>query len=834
MIGERNSTHINLTYKILSAYTFLRVIRLEEATHDTHATTSAGASQRNLLKFVSDNSLLVFLLAVVIIVLVTVYFRIPMLSFYGFYEPDGYFHYSIIRLAVNNGFSIPQIDPLSGWPPNCNSFASNGCGVPQVPHHEPFGLYWVTLIPYFFLQFAGVGYYDIMRLMPVLFAVLEVIGVYFLARYWSRSRFLGLLAMLLVALNMGNAARTSALIYRGDSFVTLFAIVAIIATIAVFRAESRRRKVAYAVIAGALLSLCNLVWNGGPFVIAIYFFAIMLILILGFAFEKRKLVGDTGYVLLSLLVWFLLVYLYRSLMWIVSLQTFTGFNFFLLLVPTVLGWLFALYVMDKMHGKLPHIGTPVRKIALGVGIAVVIFLLVYILIPSSVNDIFVTSGFDITSAFASTIQEQQPPTYAFLFASFNFQNFTTPMNIIMVIDTFFSGLHIYWWIVLLALFAPYFFMQIDDPESGLLGGTARWRFEFNEATLFLVSYFALTAYLQMNAIRFNSLISIPMSIFSAYTIYWLIVFLKRYRFAYYASFVLVALLIIFVVQTDLGYITGLAPADQINPAFIQALMWMKNNTPSNSVVLTLWPDGSVVEGVAQRISVTDSVGSQYAFKADPFAAWLYNSSPDPGFLLANITGKPDYLLVRQAWMVETGGIFTESGINVSAGSYGYNPFTSLNERVNKTSQLYQFFGSGLEEDTVLTNTSTGQKVASYLKFSQGIQPFEYVDFYNILTGNWSIVKQTAFNVTNNQTFLISYSPIPAPNLYVNITSAYMLGPALADSNMVKFLFHCNAQACLWNNNVAGLRLVYINQDTKIFQILYNESNATVAAANFPR
>ena len=91
--------------------------------------------------------------------------------------------------------------------------------------------------------------------------------------------------------------------------------------------------------------------------------------------------------------------------------------------------------------------------------------------------------------------------------------------------------------------------------------------------------------------------------------YWLVVFLKRHREnyllhkrinPYYASFVLAAPLILFVLQTDFTYITGLAPADQINPQFIQALAWMYNNTPSNSVVLTLWPDGSVVEGVAQR------------------------------------------------------------------------------------------------------------------------------------------------------------------------------------------------------------------------------------------
>ncbi len=784
-----------------------------------------------------DTASLLFLAATIAIVAITVYFRIPMLHFYGFYEPDGYFHYSVIRAAVENNFAIPQHLSTSGWPPTCNAYPPCATTANEF-NHEAFGLYWVTLIPYFFLQFAGVSYYDIMRLIPVFFGVLDVLITYFLARYWSKNRFFGLLAMLLVALNMGNAARTSALIYRGDGFVTPFLLVALIATIALFRTTDRRKKLEYAALSAVLLSLCNLVWNGGPFAVAIYVFAFVLALVFGFTYRKKELVDGGAYMLVALVFWYLIVGLFRQLGWIVE-QTFTGGYFPLLLAFLAVGW----YLTDRMvkSGRISALrmpGTTAGRFALSIIAIFVAFTAIYAVIPGFVEQLFVTNGFYITSAFSATIQELQPPTYSFLFASFNFQNFTNPMSILMVIATYFpSSLSVVFWMVLLALFIPYFYMHFEHEEGGgWLGGKAVWRFEFNETTLILISYFALTAYLQMSAIRFNSLLSIPISLFSAYTVYWLIVYLKRYRLAHYTSFVLLFLLIAFMVQTDLNYTTGLFPADEVNTQFIQALAWMHNNTAANSVVLTLWPDGSVIEGVANRTTVTDSVESQNAAKGDRFAAWLYNSSPDPGFLLANYTGAPDYLLVRQAWMVETGGIFTESGINVSSQNFGYNPFTSLNERVNATTQVYQFFGGGLEEDTVITNSSAGRTIASYLKLSNGIQPFEYVDFYNTVTGNWSVIKQTAFNVTNNQTFLIDYSPIPSPGLYVNITNAYMLGPALASSNMIKFLFECGQLACSWNNNVAGLQLVYANQDTKIFRIAYNMSNATVAAAvaRYPR
>ena len=135
---------------------------------------------------------------------------------------------------------------------------------------------------------------------------------------------------------------------------------------------------------------------------------------------------------------------------------------------------------------------------------------------------------------------------------------------------------------------------------------------------------------------------------------------------------------------------------------------------------------------------------------------------------------------------------------------------------------------------MITNSSGMQTISSYLKFNNGIQPFGYVNFYNINTGEFSVIKQTAFNTTNNQTFLIVYSSVPSPSLYVNITNAYMLNTDLANSNMIKLLYQCGKQACVWDNSVARMQLVYVNPDTKIFRIIYNETNPAVAAVSYPR
>ncbi|EQD43325.1 hypothetical protein B2A_09940, partial [mine drainage metagenome] len=101
------------------------------------------------------------------------------------------------------------------------------------------------------------------------------------------------------------------------------------------------------------------------------------------------------------------------------------------------------------------------------------------------------------------------------------------------------------------------------------------------------------------------------------------------------------------------------------------------------------PDGSVVEGWANRTSVTDSVGSQNASKANPFAAWLFNSSSDPQFLSSKINGKPDYFIARYTWMIETQGIYTESNLTANASLYGSVLLDQFAENFNATTEFFQ-------------------------------------------------------------------------------------------------------------------------------------------------
>ncbi len=769
---------------------------------------------------------ILFAVAILAVFVVTIYIRIPLLQYQGFYEPDGFYHFSVIRAAVLHGFSIPHYLSISGWP------ASTLVA-------EPFGMYWVTLVPYAFLQYFGVSYYTVMRLVPLLFALLDVVGAYVLARFISKDRVFGLLVMAFVGLSAGDAARTSALIYRGDGFVTIFLILALIFMGLILNEKRRKKLLIYAFLAGLSLSVGSLVWNGSSFAVAIYVLAFVLIAAYAFIADKEDLLDKMKYVLIGMVVWFVLSWLYVATGSMLS-QTLMSPDFLGIVAIGAIGWyLFKWLLKNKSRYQvaLTGLGRLTILIAL-IAVGVVVF---YVAAYGFIYNIFVANGFVITSSFAATIQELTPPTFSFLFASFNITLFMSPMTIIIALSSMVGGSAVILWIVLLFGFLPYLLMRVYD-SKGWLGGSARLSFDVKPEIFMLVAYFALTALLQMSAIRFNSLVSIPLAIFSAYTLYWILLIVKKLtdsdtRIIFYsiaAVLLVIILIVMFYYDTQYG---SFSQADFINPLFLNATVWLKNNTPSNSVVLTLWPDGSVVEGWGNRTSVTDSVGSQNPAKADPFATWLLNSSNDPAFLESSINGKPNYLLVRNIWLEESQGIFIESYLNSSmAQYYGYGPLTSIFESANGSALDFRFSGSGVNAYVYTENGIAGD---SFLTFNstagqQAISPLSYTAFYNQNTGNFTVQPNLAYNKTNGELLLVIYSGVQNPKLPLNITSVAVFASGMSDSNMLKFIYFCNNYQCLWNynNTVAKLSLVYMNPDTKIFKITYlNGTQGAPSASN---
>ncbi|MDE1762317.1 MAG: hypothetical protein KGH78_03960, partial [Candidatus Micrarchaeota archaeon] len=299
---------------------------------------------------------------------------------------------------------------------------------------------------------------------------------------------------------------------------------------------------------------------------------------------------------------------------------------------------------------------------------------------------------------------------------------------------------------------------------------------------------------------------------------------KRLQILYrVVPLVLIALFFVVLMNIDWVYASSITQADSINYGFISAMQWMGSNTPSNSVALTLWPDGSVVEGVANRTSITDSVGSQKYWIANPFAVWMFNSSKDPQFMLLNISSRPDYMVARYSWFAETSGIYLESGLNLSSSQFAYLLFTDFQEKVTPAIQNFSFASSAQPGLLAHLTIYNGTSYFGYLENSKGISPFADIILYDTVNGSYTELPQH-YSATNNNTFVMVYSSIPRPGVPINVSYAYTMNYGIAHSNLFRVLYECGANACAWNNTIAGLRLVYANQDTKIFRIVYNATS----------
>ncbi len=170
---------------------------------------------------------------ILILVLATV-LRLYLLRYPYFIGNDAYYHYSVIRQAINGGgltnYALSYGNPLI---------------------LEPKGFYYVTIIPSYII-----GLHNAFLIMPVIFGLVGLVFAYLLIRdlYGRRA---GLITVIIMSLLIAHIYRTSVNTYRGDAFfLSLFTI-----TLYYFNKELIKGK---GVITGLLLGLTASLWNGYP------------------------------------------------------------------------------------------------------------------------------------------------------------------------------------------------------------------------------------------------------------------------------------------------------------------------------------------------------------------------------------------------------------------------------------------------------------------------------------------------------------------------------------------------------------------------------------------
>ncbi len=184
------------------------------------------------------------------------------------------------------------------------------------------------------------------------------------------------------------------------------------------------------------------------------------------------------------------------------------------------------------------------------------------------------------------------------------------------------------------------------------------------AFIALFSLFAVTMALQMNALRYMTLVAMPISIFAAYSVFVFYTEPQKRR-------IWTGLLLVLVIAVAALLAGAQAPSwspGTVNQQFMDALAWVHNNTAANATFLTNWPDGSLVEGVAQRQSYSDSVfGIGAAWRQ--FPDFLFARQGNLSYL-SHI--KPDYVLVRRYWVGEAGAMALEGNLSEDSTLNGTN------------------------------------------------------------------------------------------------------------------------------------------------------------------
>jgi asparagine N-glycosylation enzyme membrane subunit Stt3 len=180
-------------------------------------------------------------------------------------------------------------------------------------------------------------------------------------------------------------------------------------------------------------------------------------------------------------------------------------------------------------------------------------------------------------------------------------------------------------------------------------------------------------------VRFVSLIAIPLAIFSGEALHLIgqkieaipVSYDKLARFFW----IIVAASILLSVYQPL--ISATLP--EVSASYHSNMLWIRNNTPSNTTFLTDWDDGSAIEGWGQRESYTDTVIGENSLRIQNFSDFLY---ADSGNLSYVAQVHPDYLLVRTYWVNLEQSIQIQGGPRIANATFNGTNFQTLLEAPN--------------------------------------------------------------------------------------------------------------------------------------------------------
>jgi len=500
-----------------------------------------------------------------------------------------------------------------------------------MPPAESLGLYAGPLA----LHLIGLPMYWAVALAAPLAGTAIVLLTYLFAEEVSEDRRLALLSAFLIAASPAMMTKTMALTFRGDSFVLIPTLLSLILLCRLYKADRRSRK-AYllAVAAGVSAASAFAVWSGGGFAVAAFMFTILFLSALALPQSERS----------SSRLFLMAVAAESSAL---ALLVFIASGLTQAHSPYLIPLMLALVILGAVLGVADAVLPKAHKRSQSALIICFTGLLLIALPLSTINTSLLQNG---------AISEMLPPSITYFIASYGLLLISPAIAFLFYADA------------PLALFLAGGFAVLvaDQDKQHGIGAFA------------LLSLLIITMALNISAIRYNMLASVPVAIFAAWTMLLLwdkakahgllqeggpnapTVMLPDGTPQYNTSGMLPKFLIAAVITAYLfmafAYVALWRPANNINDNYTAALSYIRNSTPPNSTILTAWTDGSEVEGFGQRYSYADSVAGGGGSNITD--TWLLSSNSS----LSAFVPRPDYIMVRRYYINESIGFCEQYNI----------------------------------------------------------------------------------------------------------------------------------------------------------------------------
>lgn len=465
-------------------------------------------------------------------------------------EADPWYHFKIASILLESG-EYPIYEYYSRYP--FGSFVAS-----------PPGLYYLPVYLYKVIGFTGISFFRVFQLLPAITGSLIIFPLYLLTKELYNKK-IGFLAPFLFALSPAGIERGLAGFYRGEVFM-LFAMLFVF----YFFIRSVKETPYYSIPAAFFVFFSGLLWSGWPLTLTILTSTAILGALANYYKNRHSSELIISYAITCgfglFLIYLFKIGFYRHEYNLMKTGVF-AFGFILLLLVIV-----SMIMLEAINRSLKKQAfkpwLPVVFLATGLAMAYNAglpqrILQEYYRSLESVRGIGLTLVYLPTHVWRLGIAEQQSVSLDYLLGIFSVLLIIAPVGLLFVLKE-----------------------KLSLPKA------------------FSLSFIAILVSLLIFQVRFTFLATPALCLLGAFPLYYL---LARSDWSRYISLTLIFLLFSANVYVANNFSSSIEPV--VGDDLYEALTWIKQNTPEDSIILSWWDYTGPIMAIADRRTVTHTAPS---------------------------------------------------------------------------------------------------------------------------------------------------------------------------------------------------------------------------------